>query len=237
MANTCKIIEPKITVKFELADVSLTTYIKISQFIESLGVSVESVAENDQNAVQAEAKEPVTSASPPYVTANKYDLVQHYGGWDKVVAIFQDVDSNPDAYTYEWKPTKIWMKNYRVLDKEDVFKISHVLGSMAKNKLIKRSEQYNRRTQQTELLFYVPIPKNAVQIQEDPKALTDGEILRNARLEHDFTLEEMQQLIGWDHDTIAKWEEGRLSISSGAKEKINKEFGEDIFAKARTEVA
>lgn len=242
MANTCKVTESKISVKFELADVSLTTYIKISQFIESLGISMDAANEDPvAPAVVPQTQDAPKAVNPKKPTVmskdDKYARVGKYGGWETVVEIFKDADANPEKYVYVWQTAKAWMKKFDELKDEGVFQISHVLGSLAQNGLAKRSEQYNKDVGKLEVLFYCPIRRAEGDSGSSSQALTDGEILRNVRLAHSFTYEDIHVLTGYDVDTIAKWECGKYTMSSEAKREIIKAFGEDIFAKAKKEVA
>lgn len=247
MANTCKVTESTISVKFELADVSLTTYIKISQFIESLGVSMNSANEESVVSTVFPLAQDGPKVSVPQKSEvkpekkleqnNKYAKVGRYSGWETVVEIFKDADANPDKYVFVWQTAKAWMMKFDELKDEGVFQIAHVLGSMATNALVKRSEQYNKAAGKVEVLFYCPIRRTAGNEIVAPQKLTDGEILRNVRLAHSFTYEDIHILTGYETDTIAKWESGKYAMSSEAKKEIIKAFGEDIFAKAKKEVA
>lgn len=241
MSNTCKVTESKISVKFELADVTLSTYIKIAQFIESLGVGMETSTEAaasataHQTPVAPKAEKPTKPDALP--ADDKYARVGQYAGWQTVVQIFKDADANPDKYVYIWQTAKAWMKKFDELKDEGVFPIAHILGSLATNDLLKRAEQYNKSAAKREVLFYCPVRRANSEVAPPSKALTDGESLRNARISHSLTYEDVHVLTGYDTDTIAKWECGKYTMSSEAKREIIKAFGEDIFAKAKKEVA
>lgn len=165
----------------------------------------------------------------------KYSKVQHYGGWETVIGIFIDAEIHPEKYRFEWQTAKTWMKRYaELVEVADVFKVSHVLGSMAQNDLVKRSQQYNQKSGQNEVLFYCPL-RIEDEASREADVMTEGRILRNARLEEDLTVNDLADLTGYSADIISKWENDRYSISTDGKAALKSAFGKDIFANAKEE--
>lgn len=165
----------------------------------------------------------------------KYSKVQHYGGWETVIGIFIDAEIHPEKYLFEWQTAKTWMKRYaELVEVADVFKVSHILGSMAQNDLVKRSQQYNQKSGQNEVLFYCPL-RIENEVSREADVMTEGRILRNARLEEDLTVNDLADLTGYSADIISKWENDRYSISTDGKAALKSAFGKDIFANAKEE--
>jgi len=183
-------------------------------------------------------KAPEVSAVPEK-PEDKYAKVQRYENSLDVIRIFKDAEAHPSDYAWEWRTAKVWMQEIPTLKNASLHGVAHTLGSMYKNGLTNRNCRYNDEIKQNEIRFSVPVPveelAEAVVTDGEPAVISEenlkrGQKLRNAMKEHDVTVKELAELIGYNEDLINKWCWGLYTMSSAAREKLEEYFGKDLFS-------
>ena len=218
-----------VNVNIALEDVPEDAYRKIREYIQSV------LDEGKAPKLGKVCYDPKRSMKPSQTMrrpepADKYANVFRYKNRDDVIAIFKDAEKNPDRYTHEWRNTKVWMQECESLRGASVHGVSHVLGSMSANGLVEKNARYNDEIHEHETLFRVPVP---AAVEKKEKADTFGARLKKLMQEHGLNLQDMQDLIGYDADTIKKWISGIYTVSSEARQKLEEVFGKKCFEEAK----
>lgn len=250
MANAVFTAEVETKVALNLDGISLESWNKIADYIrkvveaenilkgETLNgeIALSSVDRTKAPDTKRTSETPVCSEKPE----DPYRKVDRYKNHEDVIALFKDAEANPSAYTWEWRPSKVWKSECPTLENASLHGVAHTLGSMYVHKLVQKSEKYNDELKIYENLYRVPVPIKAEKAEEkieekeagciSPVNLFRGRKLRGARKERHLTIGELSLMIGYDAAIINKWECGLYTISSAAQAKLEECFGKELFA-------
>lgn len=249
MANAVFTATVETKVSLNLDGISLESWKKISDYIRMV-VEAENILKGE--ALKGEIVLPPvertkvpdiekTSETPtsPEITEDPYKEIHHYRNHEDVIALFKDAEAHPSAYTWEWRPSKVWKSECPTLENASLHGVAHTLGSMYVHKLVQKSEKYNEKLKIYENLYRVPVPTKAEKtagkpaeeetVSISPANLFRGRRLREARKEHHLTVGELAEMIGYDAAIINKWEWGLYTISAAAQVKLEECFGKELF--------
>ena len=223
-------IEETVSAKITVSDIDAATWQKIKEFVTQAVKEVPVVLVSDEqptvvsDAVLTDTLSEAMNLSKPKkqtartaaTDAERKRQLSCYTGSNVVQNELEKARKNPDT-KWAWQTARKWMETNPHIAPFSVYAVSHVLGAL--NYFGKVDMDHTQRANGH--LYYLPV--------YEAESERFGRVLRDLRVAHDLSADDLADMIGYSRDIVLGWENGTMVCSpdSDGYKKLRTLFGNE----------
>ena len=227
-------IEETVSAKITVSDIDAATWQKIKEFVTQAVKEVPVVLVSDDKPTASDAM--FMASVPTDTLAEAFDLnkpkkktartaatdaerkrqLSCYTGSNVVQNELEKARKNPDT-KWAWQTAREWMETNPHIAPFSIYAVSHVLGAL--NYFGKVGMDHTQRANGHR--YYLPV--------YEAESERFGRVLRDLRVAHDLSAEDLADMIGYSRDIVIGWENGTMVCSpdSDGYKKLRTLFGNE----------